>query len=77
MSSPGPEPLAPDSVATHAGVVSESEHEALRAAIRRLTTLLGQTLVRHGGEQLLDLVEEVRRLARVASERAAPRSPGC
>lgn len=68
MSSPGPEPPAPDSVATHAGVVSESEHEALRAAIRRLTTLLGQTLVRHGGEQLLDLVEEVRRLARVASK---------
>ena len=76
MSSPGPEPPAPDSVATHAGVVSESEHEALRAAIRRLTTLLGQTLVRHGGEQLLDLVEEVRRLARVASEKGSTEITG-
>lgn len=76
MSSPGPEPLAPDSVATHAGVVSESEHEALRAAIRRLTTLLGQTLVRHGGEQLFDLVQEVRRLARVASEEGSTEITG-
>lgn len=76
MSSPEPEPPAPDSVATHAGVVSESEHEALRAAIRRLTTLLGQTLVRHGGEQLFDLVEEVRRLARVASEEGSTEITG-
>ncbi|MDQ3987727.1 MAG: phosphoenolpyruvate carboxylase, partial [Actinomycetota bacterium] len=76
MSFPAAEPPAPDSVATHAGVVSESEHEAMRAAIRRLTMLLGQTLVRHGGEQLLDLVEEVRRLARVASEEGGPEITG-
>ncbi|MEO7196122.1 MAG: phosphoenolpyruvate carboxylase [Pseudonocardiaceae bacterium] len=55
-----------DSVATHAGVVSESQHHALRADIRLLSTLLGETLVRHSGEELLKLVDEVRRLARVA-----------
>ncbi|MDQ4011069.1 MAG: phosphoenolpyruvate carboxylase [Actinomycetota bacterium] len=55
-----------DSVAAHAGVLSESQHLALRADIRLLSTLLGETLVRHGGEELLKLVEEVRRLARVA-----------
>jgi phosphoenolpyruvate carboxylase len=55
-----------DSVAAHAGVVSQSQHLALRADIRLLSTLLGETLVRHGGEELLKLVEEVRRLARVA-----------
>nr|MDQ3989508.1 phosphoenolpyruvate carboxylase [Actinomycetota bacterium] len=61
-----PEMLAPDSAPTHAGVVSEAEHEALRADIRRLSTLLGQTLAHHGGPELLELVEEVRRLAREA-----------
>jgi phosphoenolpyruvate carboxylase len=63
-----PELLAPDSVAAHAGVVSESGHEALRADIRRLSTMLGQTLVHHGGPELLELVEQVRRLSRVAIE---------
>ncbi len=53
-----------DSVAAHAGVRSESQHLALRADIRLLSTLLGETLVRQGGEELLKLVEEVRRLAR-------------
>ncbi|MBV9731030.1 MAG: phosphoenolpyruvate carboxylase [Pseudonocardiales bacterium] len=53
-----------DSVAAHAGVVSESQHYALRADIRLLSTLLCETLVRHGGEELLKLVEQVRGLAR-------------
>ncbi|HYZ37028.1 MAG TPA: phosphoenolpyruvate carboxylase, partial [Pseudonocardiaceae bacterium] len=55
-----------DSVAAQAGVISESEHQALRADIRLLSTLLGETLVRHGGKELLELVEQVRGLARSA-----------
>ena len=57
-----------DSVATHTGVVSASEHESLRADIRRLSTMLGRTLAHHGGPELLELVEEVRRLSRQAPE---------
>jgi phosphoenolpyruvate carboxylase len=56
----------PDSVAQHAGVISESGHEALRADIRRLSTMLGETLAHHGGPELLDLVERVRKLSRSA-----------
>ncbi len=55
-----------DSVADRAGVVSEAQHLAMRADIRLLSTLLGETLVRQGGEELLKLVEQVRRLARTA-----------
>ncbi|MDQ3761407.1 MAG: phosphoenolpyruvate carboxylase [Actinomycetota bacterium] len=55
-----------DSMAADAGVLSASQHHALRADMRLLSTLLGETLVRQGGEELLKLVEEVRRLARAA-----------
>jgi len=41
--------------------------EALRADIRLLTTLLGQTLVRSEGQHLLDLVELVRGQAKVGA----------
>jgi phosphoenolpyruvate carboxylase len=53
-------------VAQHAGVISESGHEALRADIRRLSTMLGRTLANHGGHELLELVEQVRTLSRSA-----------
>lgn len=47
------------------------EDAALRADIRRLGTLLGQTLSRQEGKGLLDLVEEVRALVRHDAEGAA------
>jgi len=51
--------------------VDGPEDAALRADIRRLGTLLGQTLTRQEGRALLDLVEEVRALVRTDPEAAA------
>ena len=46
--------------------LSENGHDALRADIRRLSTLLGQTIAHHGGPDLLELVERVRKESRAA-----------
>ncbi|HEX4430566.1 MAG TPA: phosphoenolpyruvate carboxylase [Frankiaceae bacterium] len=61
---------ARDPVETHAGVVSEAGHTAMRADIRRLGGMLGDTLVRQAGAEILELVERVRRLARQSAEEA-------
>jgi len=54
----------PDPSLFGGGVSSDAEHAALRASVRQLTTLLGQSVARHEGPELLELVERVRRLAR-------------
>ena len=47
------------------------DETALRADIRRLGRLLGETLVRHEGRELFDVVERVRGLVRHAPDQAA------
>jgi phosphoenolpyruvate carboxylase len=51
--------------------ISDDTHAALRRDIRELGVLLGQTLVRQEGREVLDLVERVRQLVRTDREEAA------
>ncbi|MHB1738327.1 MAG: phosphoenolpyruvate carboxylase, partial [Actinomycetes bacterium] len=51
--------------------LDDSAYAALRADIRRLGDLLGQTLARQEGPDLLDLVEQVRTMAREDGPAAA------
>ncbi len=62
---------APDASGASGPPGAPDAHAALRADIRRLGRLLGETLVRQEGQDLYDLVERVRRLVREDSEAAA------
>ena len=55
------------------GVASDQQHAALRASVRQLGSLLGEALTRHEGPELLDLVEQVRAVAREPGDEALHR----
>jgi len=65
FAAPAPEPAGGPSFGA---VTSPSSHAALRADIRLLVGLLGQTLTRQEGPALLDLVERVRSLGKAATQ---------
>ncbi len=54
----------PDAAQFASGVSSDTHHAALRASVRQLGGLLGESIARHEGPEMLALVERVRALAR-------------
>lgn len=71
MSSADPQTHSQSETSSRPDTHPQSENSALRADIRRLGDLLGETLVRQEGPELLELVERVRALTRSDGPAAA------